>query len=349
MLALIAAVSKNNVIGNKGVIPWKIKGEQKRFKELTTGKTVIMGKRSFEEIGKPLPNRRTIIISSTICYEAENCITLRSLAEAIAYVGDEDAFVAGGEQLYREALPLADVIYLTRIDLTVEGDTYFPHFEEEEYELVSEECFEGEIPYRYQTYLRRTKADSQLDTQSQQDTDKQCTQYQYLGKKEELSLRYAVPEDAVRLCTWWNDGKIMAHAGFPNGLNTTVSAVQEQIDREDKNRRRIIIEIAKQAVGEMSYRLVETTAEIGIKICDASYREHGYGTKALKLLIEYLFTNEQIDKIILDTNLNNTRAQHVYEKIGFKQVAVHMDAWKDQLGRLQSFVDYELLKNHYYM
>ena len=157
MLALIAAVSKNNVIGNKGVIPWKIKGEQKRFKELTTGNTVIMGKRSFEEIGKPLPNRRTIVISSTASYQAENCITLESLAEAIAYVREEDAFVAGGEQLYREALPLVDVMYLTRIDLEVEGDTYFPDFREEEFELVSEEGFEGEISYQYQTYIRRSK------------------------------------------------------------------------------------------------------------------------------------------------------------------------------------------------
>ncbi|MDF2486067.1 MAG: dihydrofolate reductase region, partial [Herbinix sp.] len=94
MLALIAALSKNYVIGNQGVIPWKIKGEQKRFKELTTGNTVIMGKRSFEEIGKPLPNRKTIVISNTTSYEYENCITLGSLAEAIAYVGEGDAFVA---------------------------------------------------------------------------------------------------------------------------------------------------------------------------------------------------------------------------------------------------------------
>ena len=123
MLALIAALSKNHVIGNKGVIPWKIKGEQKRFKELTTGKTIIMGKRSFEEIGKPLPNRKTIVISNTTKYEYENCITLGSLAQAIEYVGQEDAFVAGGEQLYREALPFVDIMYLTVLDLEIEGDT----------------------------------------------------------------------------------------------------------------------------------------------------------------------------------------------------------------------------------
>ncbi|MDF2905688.1 MAG: dihydrofolate reductase region [Herbinix sp.] len=155
MLALIAALSRNYVIGNKGIIPWKIKGEQKRFKELTTGKTIIMGKRSFEEIGSPLPNRKTIVISSTASYEYENCTTLGSLAEAIVYVGHEDAYVAGGEQLYREALPLVDVMYLTMIDLEIEGDTYFPRFLEEDFELVSEEEFHGEIPYRYLTYVRK--------------------------------------------------------------------------------------------------------------------------------------------------------------------------------------------------
>ncbi|MBP1754995.1 MAG: dihydrofolate reductase [Firmicutes bacterium] len=162
MLALIAALSKNYVIGNKGVIPWKIKGEQKRFKELTIGKTVIMGKRSFEEIGKPLPNRKTIVISSTASYEYENCITLGSLSEAIDYIGEEDAFVAGGEQLYREALPLVDTMYLTMIDLEVEGDTYFPSFNEDEFELIQEESFEGEIPYQYLTYTRRQKENYHL-------------------------------------------------------------------------------------------------------------------------------------------------------------------------------------------
>ncbi len=155
MLALIAALSKNYVIGNNGIIPWKIKGEQKRFKELTTGKTVIMGKRSFEEIGKPLPNRRTIVISNTTNYEYENCITLGSLKQAITLVGNEDAYVAGGEQLYREALPLVDVMYLTMIDLEIQGDTYFPRFKDEDFILTSEEEYQGEIPYRYLTYVRK--------------------------------------------------------------------------------------------------------------------------------------------------------------------------------------------------
>jgi dihydrofolate reductase len=155
MLALIAALSKNYVIGNKGIIPWRIKGEQKRFKELTTGNIVIMGKRSYEEIGKPLPDRRTIVISNTAKYEADNCITLGSLSEALVYAGKEDAFVAGGERLYRESLPLADRLYLTMIDLEVEGDTFFPSFDQTEFKLIKEEHFPGEIPYRYLTYERK--------------------------------------------------------------------------------------------------------------------------------------------------------------------------------------------------
>jgi RimJ/RimL family protein N-acetyltransferase len=302
-----------------------------------------MGKRSFEEIGKPLPNRKTIVISNTTSYEYENCITLGSLAEAIAYVGEGDAFVAGGEQLYREALPLVDVMHLTMIDLEVEGDTYFPHFKEEEFELIRAESYEGETPYQYLTYVRRGKPDNNIDR------SKQINRYNYLGKRDEVAIRYATPEDAGKLCIWWNDGKVMAHAGFPNGLNTTEEAILEQINNEDKNRRRIILEIGNQPVGEMSYHLLNKTADIGIKICELAYQEQGFGTKALKLLIEYLFTNEKVDKIVLDTNLDNTRAQHVYEKIGFTRVAVHIEAWKDQLGQLQSFVDYELLKENYYL
>jgi dihydrofolate reductase len=155
MISLIAAMSKNYVIGNKGVIPWKIKGEQKRFKELTTGKTVIMGKRSFEEIGKPLPNRKTILVSTTMSYEDENCTTAASLEGAIKLAGNSDVYVAGGEMLYREALPLVDYMYLTVIDMEIEGDTFFPRFQEEDFRIISEELFDGEIPYRYLTYERK--------------------------------------------------------------------------------------------------------------------------------------------------------------------------------------------------
>lgn len=98
----------------------------------------------------------------------------------------------------------------------------------------------------------------------------------------------------------------------------------------------------------MSYRKVDdTTVEIGIKICEFDYQSKGLGTRYLKLLISYLFDELEFEKIVLDTNLNNLRAQHVYEKLGFKKVRINYDSWKDQLGKLQSSVDYELTKSDY--
>lgn len=156
MISLIVAVSKNNVIGNNGIIPWKIKGEQKRFKELTTGKTIIMGRKSFEEIGKPLPNRKTILISNTQHIESENCTTVKSLSEALELVKDqEEVFIAGGGQVYKEAFYYTDRIYITVIDKIVEGNVYFPEISEDEFTKVFEERIHGEIPYTYYTYERK--------------------------------------------------------------------------------------------------------------------------------------------------------------------------------------------------
>lgn len=155
MIALIVAYANNQVIGNKGCIPWKIKGEQKRFRELTTGNVVIMGRRSYEEIGKPLPDRTTIVISSTKNFESENCLTAKSLSEAIELAGDKDIYISGGARLYEEALPLVEKMYITEIDYDVEGDTFFPAFDKEEFVKEINEHFDGEIPYTYVTYIRR--------------------------------------------------------------------------------------------------------------------------------------------------------------------------------------------------
>ncbi|KNY25480.1 dihydrofolate reductase [Pseudobacteroides cellulosolvens] len=158
MISIIVAVSNNNVIGNNGIIPWKVKGEQNRFKELTIGKTIIMGRKSFEEIGKPLPNRKTILISNTQSINNENCITVKSLIEAINLVKDEDEiFIAGGGQVYRDALPYTDRIYITVIDKTINGDIYFPQISKTEFEKIYEEHVDGEIPYTYYTYVRKRR------------------------------------------------------------------------------------------------------------------------------------------------------------------------------------------------
>ena len=141
MIALIVTFAKNQVIGNKGCIPWKIKGEQRRFKELTTGNVVIMGRRSYEEIGKPLPNRTTIVVSGTKNFDAENCMTAKSLAEAIKLAGDRDIHISGGARLYEEALPLVEKMYITEIDCEIEGDTYFPVFDKEQFIKEINETF----------------------------------------------------------------------------------------------------------------------------------------------------------------------------------------------------------------
>lgn len=161
MVSLIVAISKNNVIGNNGIMPWKIKGEQKRFKELTTGKTIIVGRKSFQEIGKPLPNRRTIIISTTENIVTDNCTTVKSLLEAFNLAKDEEEiFIAGGGQVYKEALPYADKIYITIIDKIVEGNVYFPEINKEDFIKTYEERIDGEIPYTYYTYERVRNADT---------------------------------------------------------------------------------------------------------------------------------------------------------------------------------------------
>lgn len=155
MIALIAAYAKNRVIGNNGRIPWKIQGEQKRFRELTTGNVVIMGRRTFEEIGKPLPDRTTIVVSSTKKFSGENCYTVSSLQEAIKLAGNRDIYVSGGAKLYEEALPIAEKMYITEIDMVIDGDTYFPQFHDEDFIKIVDERFEDEIPYTYMTYTRK--------------------------------------------------------------------------------------------------------------------------------------------------------------------------------------------------
>jgi RimJ/RimL family protein N-acetyltransferase len=166
-------------------------------------------------------------------------------------------------------------------------------------------------------------------------------------KDADLVIRHATAEDVQTLCHWWSDGKVMAHAGFPNGIHTDAEKLMNKIVNETDIARRLIIEINSKRVGEMCYRIEDTISEIGIKICDFSYHEKGYGTRALIMLIHYLFNEMKVQKIILDTNINNTRAQHVYEKIGFRNVEVRIDAWEDQLGVLQSAVDYELNKEDF--
>lgn len=173
--------------------------------------------------------------------------------------------------------------------------------------------------------------------------------------KDNLTIRSAVPDDAEILTSWWNDGKVMAHAGFPLGLNQTLEQTLAQIkENETSISQCCIIEIGGARVGEMNYRFYEDgIAEIGIKICNPAYQNQGYGTKLLKMLIEFLFTDAEINarhpvrKVILDTNANNKRAQHVYEKIGFINLGMSARPWYDQLGSPQYSINFELPRERF--
>ncbi|MFA1643628.1 dihydrofolate reductase [Chryseomicrobium imtechense] len=156
IISLIAAISSNYVIGKDKDIPWKIPGEQVRFKNLTMGKTVIMGRKTFDSIGQPLPNRKTIIISKSKNIIHDNCLTVESLESAFNLLKQEDEiFIAGGGEIYKKSLPFADRIYLTVIDKEYEGNIFFPMFNKDKFEITYQKKIEGIIPYTYFTYERK--------------------------------------------------------------------------------------------------------------------------------------------------------------------------------------------------
>ena len=156
MIGLIVARSQNNVIGKNGEIPWKIKGEQKQFRELTTGNVVVMGRKSYEEIGHPLPNRKNIVVSQSKKFTGENLITVGSLQEAIEISKGENVYISGGYGLYKEALPLVDKMYITEVDLIIDdGDVFFPEFDVDEFDVVAGETEGENIKYTRTIYTRK--------------------------------------------------------------------------------------------------------------------------------------------------------------------------------------------------
>lgn len=155
MIGLIVAYDKNRVIGNRSSMPWKIPGEQKRFKELTLGNTVVMGKHTYEEIGHPLSNRFNIIVSSTMLYTANNCMTVSNLSEGLRLATTKDIYIAGGSRLYEEVLPYVEKMFITEIHIEVIGDTYFPYFNESDFIKEVNEHNNESVPYTYYTYTRK--------------------------------------------------------------------------------------------------------------------------------------------------------------------------------------------------
>ena len=130
MLSIIAAIGQNNALGKDNQLIWHLPADLKRFKKVTSGHHVIMGRKTFESLGKPLPNRTTIIISRDKNYHADGCIIVNSLAEAIEVAqNDENPYILGGAEIYRQSMDIADVLDLTFVHQTFEADVYFPEID----------------------------------------------------------------------------------------------------------------------------------------------------------------------------------------------------------------------------
>ena len=158
MLNIIAAVAENGVIGDNNSLLWHISEDLRNFKRITSGHPVIMGRKTFESLGRPLPNRTNVVIThGNMLFDG--CTTVHSLDEAVAmFTADEEVFVIGGAQIYAQALPVADRFYLTRVGRAYEGDTIFPEWDESQWRLVAQEHFDrGETfdaPFTFCLYER---------------------------------------------------------------------------------------------------------------------------------------------------------------------------------------------------
>ena len=158
MIAIVVAHSANRVIGGDGELPWRLPSDLRRFRELTSGHTVLMGRRTYESLPdafRPLPNRRNLVLSGDPAYRAEGAEVFGSL-EAALVACDGECFVIGGEQTYREALPLCERLYATEIDVEVEGDAFFPQLDADDWRCVerSERADENNLAFTFKTYER---------------------------------------------------------------------------------------------------------------------------------------------------------------------------------------------------
>jgi dihydrofolate reductase len=137
-LSIIAAIAENGIIGKDGTLPWHLPADLKYFRQVTSGHTVIMGRKNYEDIGRPLPNRVNIVLSRDGNFRAEGCLSANSIEQAISLAGDEsEIFFIGGARVYEQILPHADRLYLSKIHGNIEGDTHFPKFDEREWKRVA--------------------------------------------------------------------------------------------------------------------------------------------------------------------------------------------------------------------
>ncbi len=157
-ISIIVAAAENNVIGKDNDMPWRLSADLKRFKKLTMGHHIIMGRKTFESIGKPLPGRTSVIITRNKDYRQDDCIVAHSLEEAFKMVEDEEVFIIGGGEIYNMAFDIADKLYLTRVHATLEGDTCIPEINNNWEEVECEKFLKDEknqYDYSFIDYIKR--------------------------------------------------------------------------------------------------------------------------------------------------------------------------------------------------
>ena len=161
MIAIIVAMAKNRVIGKNGQLPWQLPTDLQRFKKLTMGHTLLMGRATFESLGQPLLGRRIIVVSRNPDYRATGCDVVASI-EAGLVLGNSASklFICGGEDIYRQTLPLVERIYLTKLDIEVVGDTYFPPILVSDFVQIQSDHCHDKINYEFSIW-HRSKADKQ--------------------------------------------------------------------------------------------------------------------------------------------------------------------------------------------
>lgn len=156
ILSFVVAMARNGVIGRDNQLPWRLPADLRHFKAVTMGKPVVMGRRTYASIGRPLPGRTNIVVTRDSAYRAEGCRVVHSIEEALAAGGDAaEVMIIGGAELYRQLLPRADRIYLTRIEEDFSGDTYFPELDADRWQELAREQHapDEQNPYPYSFIL----------------------------------------------------------------------------------------------------------------------------------------------------------------------------------------------------
>jgi dihydrofolate reductase len=162
-ISIIVAMAQNHTIGVNNTLPWRCPEDLKHFKTLTMGHHMIMGRKTFDSIGKPLPGRTTVVVTRDKALKVDGCLMAHSLEQAITLCkGDNETFIVGGAEIYAQALPLANSLYITEIQQDVEGDAHFPEFDKRAWNETVREVHSQETPqplqYHFVTYQRKESA-----------------------------------------------------------------------------------------------------------------------------------------------------------------------------------------------